>query len=156
MIHLQLSDLPQSKSSPFFLCSGAFAAVVKATGKADHRPYALKVVTRSAYRTYYHMMNQVCCHVAVRCRMLCTTAALQHAVLFQKNSGELSKGKLRSCCSMMAEPGCLLQRTCLSASALLKMAASVVCASVRCAGAGFHPSRHHHHHTWPIRAARLV
>ena len=42
-----------------WLCSGAFAAVVKATGKADHRPYALKVVTRSAYRHYYHMMNQV-------------------------------------------------------------------------------------------------
>ena len=39
--------------------SGAFAAVVKATGKADHRPYAIKVVTRSAYRHYYHMMNQV-------------------------------------------------------------------------------------------------
>lgn len=41
------------------LCRGAFAAVVKATGKADHRLYALKVVTRSAYRHYYHMMNQV-------------------------------------------------------------------------------------------------
>ncbi|DBA82871.1 TPA: hypothetical protein ACH3X1_006664 [Trebouxia sp. C0004] len=40
------------------LGSGAFAAVVKATGKADHRPYAIKVVTRSAYRHYYHMMNQ--------------------------------------------------------------------------------------------------
>jgi hypothetical protein len=33
--------------------------VVKATGKADHRPYAIKVVTRSAYRHFYHMMNQV-------------------------------------------------------------------------------------------------
>ncbi|KAA6417616.1 MAG: myosin light chain kinase [Trebouxia sp. A1-2] len=40
------------------LGSGAFAAVVKATGKADHRPYAIKVVARSAYRHYYHMMNQ--------------------------------------------------------------------------------------------------
>lgn len=48
-----------SSAKRMSLCRGAFAAVVKATGKADHRPYALKVVTRSAYRHYYHMMNQV-------------------------------------------------------------------------------------------------
>jgi len=61
-------------------CSGAFAAVVKATGKADHRPYAIKVVTRSAYRHYYHMMNQVHvvpvkfkCQDKINCTMQCTS-----------------------------------------------------------------------------------
>jgi len=78
-------------------CSGAFAAVVKATGKADHRPYAIKVVTRSAYRHYYHMMNQVHvvpvkfqCHDKISCTMHCTlnrtTLAWLHGRQSQNNA----------------------------------------------------------------------
>ncbi len=73
-------------------CSGAFAAVVKATGKADHRPYAIKVVTRSAYRHYYHMMNQVQvdfkCQDSTNCTMHCTKTQTISAWLHGRQSSK--------------------------------------------------------------------